>query len=393
MPSRPGIPENESAVTVDWMQRALAAGARCDASVLKDMTVQQIGTRSGFVGMLLRCHLTWREDNPKAPRNVVVKLASRNAKARRVSRALSLYKREYDFYSVLGPTAPISVPTLLYGEFDRRSRLFVLVLEDLSHMEFFDRFQVATAEQARSAIRVIARLHGHYWEQQDQPPLSGFYRFGSLRNRVLLHLAYLLSVDPVSKRFGHVFSDDTHRLLGAYATRLDSQFLEFSVKPQTFIHGDYHLGNIVFDPDRPGSLSVIDWQICGVGCGMEDVSTFTVTGLSNEMRRGIERELLEEYHDIVCDMGAKAYSFDDCWRTYRQHVLSRLVTLAVAAAVVETDNPEAMRAAANYLGRLQTAIGDLRAAELLPPAPRLWSSSKLFSVSSALAYRIAKIRR
>ena len=387
------IPESESAVTVDWMGQALASGGRCNASGLKDLAVQQIGTRSGFVGTLLRCHLEYHEGVPTGPRSVIVKLPSANPKARRVSRALSLYKREYDFYSVLAPDAPISSPVLLYGEFDKRSSAFVLVLEDLSHMEFFDRFHVATVEQAKTAIRAIARLHGQYWNKHNQPPLSGLYQFSSLKNRILLHFAYLLSVGAVLERFGHVFSSATRRLFDAYAARLDSQFLEFSAKPQTFVHGDYHLGNIVFGPDHRHEMSVIDWQVCGVSCGMEDIATFTVTGLSSEMRGKIERELLEEYHHIVCSMGAQAYTFEDCWQTYRQYVLSRLVTLAIAAAVVDTDDPEAMKAAENYLGRLQTAIGDLQAEELLPATPRFWSLGNVVAVSSTLAYKTGKTLR
>ena len=103
MSDRPGIPKGEEAVTTDWMQRALAAGGTCDVPALKGMAVQQIGTRSGFVGTLLRCHLTYRA-GPTGPGSVIVKLPSKNAKARRVSRTLALYKREYDFYSALGRT-------------------------------------------------------------------------------------------------------------------------------------------------------------------------------------------------------------------------------------------------------------------------------------------------
>ena len=64
MSDRPGIPKSEDAVTVDWMQRALVAGGTCGVPALKDMAVEQIGTRSGFVGMLLRCHLTYHERAP-----------------------------------------------------------------------------------------------------------------------------------------------------------------------------------------------------------------------------------------------------------------------------------------------------------------------------------------
>ncbi len=388
-----GSPGGQGEVTVDWMRRALAAGGVCDALALKDMAVEPIGTRSGYVGSLLRCRLTYHEHASPGPGSVVVKLPSPNAKARRVSRTLALYKREYDFYNVLAPHAPISSPTMLYGELEGRGRSFALVLEDLSHMEFYDRFQVASAEQARTAIRAIARLHGRYWGRQDQPPLSGLYRFGGFGNRVLLHLAYVLSVGPVLKRFGHVFSNATRRLLETYPARLDAQFLDFAAKPQTFVHGDYHLGNIVFDARNPEKISVIDWQICGVTCGMEDVATFMVTGLSREMRRKMERELLGEYHDIVRGMGAREYTIEDCWQTYRRYILSRLVTLAIAAAVVETDDAEAMRAAENYLGRLQAAIEDLEAGELLPGAPRFGSLSSAFAISSTLARKVGNVLR
>ena len=45
--------------------------------------------------------------------------------------------------------------------------------------------------------------------------------------------------------------------------------------PQTFLHGDFHLNNLLFD-STPGerTLHVIDWQVCFRGRAMRDLAYF-----------------------------------------------------------------------------------------------------------------------
>ena len=37
-------------------------------------------------------------------------------------------------------------------------------------------------------------------------------------------------------------------------------------------------------------------------------------------RRRIEMDALREYHAIVCGMGAQNFTFEGCWRSYRQNM-------------------------------------------------------------------------
>ena len=86
---RPAIPESAAAVTIDWIQQALAAGGALDIPTLEDVVVESIGTGLGLLAEILRCHLTYHDGDgesagrgtpgigpapPKAPSTVIVKL-------------------------------------------------------------------------------------------------------------------------------------------------------------------------------------------------------------------------------------------------------------------------------------------------------------------------------
>lgn len=359
-----------------------------------DMASERIGGEKGFVGTLLRCRLTYNGDAGHAPASVIVKLPARESKAKTANKLLALSKREFDFYGELSRDGAIPAPEMYYGEIDKRRRNSVLVLEDVGHMKMLNRFDVVSEEQAKTAIRAIARLHGRFWEKHKQPPLSGFYNFHGWRQRAIVNLAYPLCAGPILKRFGHVITNDTRRLIDAYPARLDQQILDNAALPQTVVHGDYHQANLAFGPDRPDQMSAMDWQGCGISNGMQDVFTFLLSSLSIEMRRKMERGLLEEYHAIVCGMGVQEYTFDDCWNSYRQFMLFGLVLVVLLfGRVVNERDPEIIRLGELVLDRLQAAINDLRADELMPGLPRFWTPSKAISVAMSGTYGAGKLLR
>jgi len=169
MADKPEIPESGKAIDAGWLQRALAAGGAPDLPAIRNVAVEDIGDGIGLMGEILRCHVTWEKKTTTAPESVVVKLPSQNRKSLRLDRRLSLYKREYDYYRHIGGQAPIRSPALLYGDYEEESRRFVLVLEDLRGMTSSDQIVGATAAQARTVVRALARLHGFYWNMTDRP--------------------------------------------------------------------------------------------------------------------------------------------------------------------------------------------------------------------------------
>ncbi|MXY18204.1 MAG: phosphotransferase, partial [Acidobacteria bacterium] len=266
-----------------------------------------------------------------------------------------------------------------------RSR-FVLVLEDLGGMHTGDQLAGATADEARGAIRAIARLHGRNWNAVGQPPLSGFHDVGSPKNRTVLQIIFLAYLVPALEHFGSFFSDEMRALVEAYGPRVAAHLADLRATPQTIVHGDYRLDNMFFDAGDGSETAVVDWQVSGLGSGLYDVAYFMCGSVPTETRREIERDLLAEYADIVRSMGAGDFTFDDCWRLYRQNMLACFLIMIIVSGGLDLDDARMRRLVETGIQRTLAAMEDLDAAEFLPARPVL-SSSHMFSSLSRLAYR------
>ena len=387
----PGIPENADAVTADWMRRALAAGGGPDAP-LDDIVVSDVGAGVGLLAQTLRCRLTCRDNGAAAgPESVIVKLPSLEPKSLRMNRLQSLYKREFDYYRRVAADAPVRSPRLLYGDFEKRGQRFVLVLEDLAHMQPGDHHAGATPEQARRAVRALAKLHGRYWHVGRPPassPVAGLFDTMNPRLLPLLQVLYLAMLGPALRRFGDCFSDEMRGLAEAYGPLVAAHIGEVAATaPRTFIHGDYRLDNLFFGAGD--DVAVIDWQVCGLGCGLYDVAYFLGASVTTDVRRRIENDVLREYTDILLGTGVTGFTFDDCRRLYRSHMLGRLLISVFVCGGLDMTDERSRRLAESGLRRTLAAIEDLEAAEFLPARRPLLSRGGLFSAVSRGAYRVS----
>lgn len=398
--SGPGIPENRTAITPDWMRRALVAGGLRDAPPIEDVIVSDIGDGVGLLAEILRCRLVLAgpvgdRAAEAVPETVIVKLPSAQPKSRRMSRLQSLYKREYDYYRRLGPKAPVRSPRLFYGAWRDRGHRFVLVLEDLADLKPGDHFAGVTPDQARGAIRTLARLHGRYWHVAGQPPLSDVFDTTSARVRPLYQILYLACLIPTFKHFGHCFSAEMRRVAEAYGPLAARHIAGTATSvPRTFIHGDYRLDNLFFGASAD-DVALIDWQVSGLGCGLYDVAYFLGASVTTEVRREIEREALREYTDIVVESasGASGFTFDECWRLYRSHMLGRLLISVFVCGGLDLSDERTRALAESGLRRTLAAIEDLRAADFLPSPSPARSGARLFSTLSRCAYRLYRAVR
>lgn len=387
MTGRLPIPETPADVTADWMQRALAAGGTSGAPCIRDLAVETIGENVGFLGSLLRCRPAYDGDDAAAPETVIVKMPNADPKSRRMSRRLSLPRREFIFYSRIAPHAPVKSPTLLYGDLDQRRQRFVLVLEDLGAMSSVDETEGVSAAQAKAAIRSIARLHGRFWNQPHQPLLSGCYDATDPGRRLLAQVAYLAFLVSALKNFGHLFPERLLRLAEAFGPRISDYIEEVAAGPITFSHGDFRADNLLFGRGPEDEVAAVDWQASGLSSPLYDVAYFLGGSVSTEIRRQIEREVLEEYHDIVCAMGARDFTFANCWQLYRRNMLGRLlITIFTCGGLTATDG-RALQLIENGISRTLAAIEDLDADEFLPARRPTFSRANLVSLLSHGAYR------
>ncbi len=418
--TRPPIPPNTDEVTAQWMQQALAAGGASNLPPIKEVVLQQIGDAGvSTMGALMRCHLTYCEPQPPefpdprrpaaaqkfaAPETVILKLPGANEKNLRLSRRLALHKREYDFYSQAAPHTPVRSPALLYGDFEAGTDRFVLVLEDLRDMQMVSQLDGASPEQAIRAIRAVARLHGTFWNRTDLPPLTGFYDVVAPQRRPLLQLVYIASLVPTLRNFGSFFSDETRRLAEAYGPRIADHIGHVAAGPITLMHGDFRLDNILFPADLGAvecapfeqtcqDVAVIDWQVSALSTPLYDAAYFLGSSVTTDVRRQIERQALEEYTDIICDMGVQGFTFEECWRLYREGMLGCLLTAVLMCGGLDLGSDRGRQLAEVGLQRTLTAIEDLDAGEFLPaPAPP-FSRAGAFAALSRGAYSLLKTLR
>ena len=417
MTRRPVLCDDADAITADWMQQALAAGGGSGFPAIREVAVEDLGSATNAFGRLLRCHLTTDGAPGAAPASVIVKLPTADPTAFRFARWLSMHERECLFYRRLAPLARIRSPALLYGDFDEATHRFVLVLEDLRDLEVPVQLAGVEAGRARRAVREIAGLHGQFWGAVGHPALSGCPDVLGPKYARFMQLAYLVCLPVVLERFGGCFPAGTRRLAEALGPRIGSHFAAVAAGPRTFVHGDYRGENMFFGACDDGvaaasagpvaaagagpvaaagagdDFAVVDWQGCGLGAGLYDVAYFLGANVATGDRRRIEREALEEYHDIVCRLGARDFTFEDCWRGYRQNMLGVLMPCVLGGGGLDLGDRRLHDLVKSGLERALAAVEDLDAGEFIPARGGFLTADHALSTLSSGAYRMYKLAR
>ncbi len=127
--------------------------------------------------------------------------------------------------------------------------------------------------------------------------------------------------------------------------------------------------------------------------GLRDVTYFLSTSVAPEVRREIERETVEEYHDTRCGSGVKGYTFAECWREYRQVMLSCLIGPVLTCSALDLIDDASYRTMETGLQRTLAAVEQLGTDEFMPNRRRIFSVPHIFSGLSHGGYRVYKALR
>ena len=373
-------------ITTEWIRRALAAGGASPAPDIAAVEVEQLADVVNALGNLYRCRLMIADGQAANPATVIVKLPSSDAMAFRFSRWLSLHRREHVFYRDIAPLGYVRAPKLFYGDFDQDSNRFVLVLEDLGHLRGIPQSIGVDATRARHAIRQLAGLQGRFWEAADNPALSACGDFLNTRQSRIMQTVYLLTLPATLDRFGDLFASETRRLALDFGFRIAAHFADLSAGPRTVVHGDFRVDNMLFDEGEQDAAALIDWQGFGIGCGMYDVAFFMATSVTSDLRRSIERAVVDEYHDIVSGCGVENYTREDCWRSYRQNILGTLMPMVIGCGAMDISDPQLVGQSRELLSRVLTAIEELDSWEFMPRREAFLARGWGFAMLSRCAY-------
>ncbi len=356
MPRR-AVPSCLSDLTPEMMADLLGVA-------VESIEIEPIGANAGILGALARVHLSC---NPlsSAPGSVIVKLPTDAPPNRAIGMAFKFYERENRFYTELADSVAIAVPHCYLSHSEPEHDEFVLVLEDLTGLTQTDQAIGASLDQARLAVRSVARMHGQWWDRTHTERLEWMPWVNEPLERDQTMEIYQQGWYPFLDRFGDALTAEQIEAGTLIRDRFGGVIEHLGRPPLTITHGDFRIDNLFFAPkssSRP--VVVIDWQIAMRSRGVFDVAYFLGTSLQTSVRRRDERQLIAEYHETLTSSGVHDYSISDCWEDYRWSLMYATV-YPIDAGSFDLPDELAVTMVRDWSSRFFTAVTDLNCIELL----------------------------
>lgn len=353
------IPEAIQDVTPQWLNESLAGQPAFEGSEIVDFQPKQLGEGEGFLGDIFRLSLTYKETGSQPPTSLVVKIPK---KANRpLGELLGAYERESMFFETIVDDVPARTPQCYYGAFDRdrgsenqqpilafadglptflaklvggvglwiatrKRRRYILVIEDIAKARGGDQVAGASVDTCRDILRAIAKTHAAFWQRSGLA--DHFWLLPQNIDTRMRHQMFLKARPAFKKAFGDLLDEG----MDAYVKWLEPRGVAvmqalMASAPETLVHSDLRLDNILFDQERDDEIVVIDWQLVRRGAAAYDVAYLLSGALKSAEHPSVVEELLVEYHRALSDAGVSDYDFDRFKRDYQRGLLLCLQTL------------------------------------------------------------------
>jgi hypothetical protein len=367
MMADPSIPSSPGALTPEWLTRALrTTGTITDARVTS-CHIELFGEGKGFSGQIARIRLSYDIAGGSAPASMIAKfqVTPLDPDIRAAVFHSRMYERELRFYRDVAQAIALRTPRMYYSALGPETVECVLLLEDLAPAQTLNILEGCTAEDAALVLRHLATFHAAWWEHPRLRVMDWLPAFDEQAEND--QRQYAQAWEVFLKKVGHLLPEGIVPLGARLKHHVVAVKRYLGQHPQTFLHGDFHLNNLLFD-STPGArtLAVIDWQACSRGRATRDLAHFLITGLPPDRRRAHELDLLQQYHTILTEHGAREYSFEQCLHDYRFTMLDELYFLVMVLAHVDFSvNEAAGRIRDMAIERVGAAILDHHAGELL----------------------------
>ena len=294
------VPADPSDLSPEWLSRVL--GARV---VSVDVLDHAASTNQ-------RARIGLHYETPGAgPESLFVKLAPLDEGHRQMIGAIGMGEREVQFFADVAEKTGLRVPHCAHAS--SAGDRFVLVLEDLSVQgcRFSDGAWGVPADSAATALEELAGFHARFEAPEARDAVAPWLREsergpGSAATAGIMRLVLDENAEALS---------DAYRAVGELYVERHAWFHElWHAGPETYVHGDLHIGNVFLEGDRVG---FIDWGLSRASTHLRDVSYFLTMSVDIEERRANERALLQTYLDALRGAGGVEISFDDAWEQHR----------------------------------------------------------------------------
>ena len=270
---------------------------------------------------------------------------------------------EVRFYRELAPEANVGLPAIYHADIEPGSADFVIVMEDLSDLEFVDQATGMTADQAHAAVRALADLHAAWWGRVQTDELAWVPMTAGPRIEMVAEL--LPQVGQVFlDRFGSRLSADAVAHAEWFIANVLRCYRTLAASAETtLIHSDYRVENVLFGADA--EAMVIDWQGLARGPGTYDLAYHLSGSMPIDARREHERAVVATYHDRLSSHGIDM-TLDEVWNGYCMgQSVGGLATSVFTGATLDLANERGFELIATMAERHFTAALDLESRALI----------------------------
>eukprot|EP01040_Poterioochromonas_malhamensis_P016339 gene16339-18523_t len=344
------------------------------------LTFKNWDDSGGLSGAAMRkAVLSWKDDEASVPQSQFV-LKRISPAGRDQSQRLGLAREGY-FYKLLGEVLinelDITLPFPYYSYGDMTTGEKVLLLEDLSDRGVLSSFYFGKASpvnwgkdldaliakfpgQKPTLLQVIgdvfqqvARMHRKFWKD------ASILSYSWLRSYDWIHGEGRDSWQEAQKRAtdswvsvkakieakttAFQWDEEIVAVVDASLSKIDWENYQHIIHHQrswTFVHGDFHPGNIFWiaadaphsnqldnsEKVKSGKSVLLDWEMVGLGNGPQELSQYMISHVTPDVRREIEDEVIGLYYRTLTsneDVGgvgkyvsAEEYSFEQCKEEY-----------------------------------------------------------------------------
>jgi hypothetical protein len=272
-----------------------------------------------------------------------------------------MYGREVGFYTQLSTSTPIRHPACHHAAHDPVTQDTVLLLEDVSsYGRAFDQVTGATVDEARPAIRTLARLHAAYWDGAGLDAADWLLHLCDDPYPGAVAFAYETAWPRVQELFADDITPEVRAFGDAYSGCVPALFAKLSEPPLVLAHADWRLDNLFFLPD--GEVLALDWQLVDRSVGPRDLAYLVSQSLEIDGRAGYE----DAFATYIADLRALGVDVDErwAWEMYRYGTLLGFAYPVIAAGALTIEDPRHVALTHALLVRSLRALRELDAFDL-----------------------------
>jgi hypothetical protein len=306
-------------------------------------------TGEGYNSRLYRLRLSGGADLPES---LVLKLMTSNTTISNVLASDEMF-REVHSYRVLSEDIAHILPQIHFAEMDVEAGAVTILMEDVGnvpHHAFW-----ADLDESVTAVRLLARLHAHYWADDD-PRLAPFNPLEFELGPALEALNHSLTI-AVERDQVFDYLNDCIRHVIKLAPFLVENPPGRSDGTSTIIHGDFHCRNIYLGNERE---ILFDWQSTQRGNGAQDLAYWMITSVDVDDRPSFEPVLLRAYHQQLTAEGVMDYSLGQLYKDYREIFGLLIPVVFCYQSILEIQSEEEDAEFGQMLGRMDSIAREIR---------------------------------